>query len=154
MKKLLKRVWAFIAGVFNRLEDETKKLVPVAINVVQGLKAVMDSPVDDILLSIVKAAIPGDADDLLIDRIKSVVEKYIPLVLTDLKMVGSIAGIEDQNKQLQAILDQFKLSSDETKNIFYHGLSCLILEKLSDGKLSWSDSIAIGEYYYQNISKK
>ncbi len=154
MKKLLKRVWAFIAGVFNRLEDETKKLVPVAINVVQGIKNVMDSPVDDVILTIIETAIPGEADDILIEKIKNVVKEWIPKILMDLKMVESIANIQDQNEQLKAILAQFKLSSDETKNIFYHGLSCLILEKLADGELSWSDTIAINEYYYKNYVKK
>lgn len=154
MKKLLQKIWNAIRLVFNKADEGTKRLVPIAINVVQGLKSVMDSPVDDILLSIIKAAIPGDADDILIDRITVVVREYLPKVLLDLKMVESIANIEDQNEQLKAILEQFKLSSDETKNIFYHGMSCLILEKLSDGELSWSDAIAISEYYYQNIAKK
>lgn len=154
MKKLLEKIWSTIKLVFNKAGEETRKLVPVAINVVQGLKSVMDSPVDDVILSIVKAAIPGDADDILIDKITSVVKEYLPKVLLDLKIVDAIANIEDQNEQLKAILAQFKLSSDETKNIVFHGLSCLILEKLADGKLSWSDSIAISEYYYQNIAKK
>lgn len=148
------RVLKFLAGLWRGLGNETKKLVPVAIAVVQGVKKVMDSPVDDVLLAIIKNAIPGNADDVLIDKIKTVVETWVPKVLLELKMVESIANIENQNEQLKAILAELKLSSDETKNIVYHGLSSLILEKLSDGELSWSDSIAIGEYYYKNIAKK
>jgi len=148
------RVLRFLAGLWKGLASETKKLVPVAIGVVQAIKMVMDSPVDDVILAIIKKAIPGDADDALIDKIKGVVETWVPKVLLELKMIESIANIEDQNEQLKAILAELKLSSDETKNIVYHGLSSLILEKLSDGKLSWSDSIAIGEYYYTNIVKK
>ena len=150
----LGKIFRAIGKLFEGLRAETKRLVPIAINIVEGIKKVMDSPVDDIILAIVEGAIPGDADDILINKIKSVVEIWLPKILLELKMIESIANIEDRNAQLQAVLDQLKLSSDETKAIIYHGLASLILEKLSDGKLSWSDAIAIGEYYYQNISKK
>lgn len=143
-----------IAGLFNKLKAETKKLIPVAIAVVQGLKEAMDSPVDDILALIIKKAIPGDADDLLIDKITETVKAWLPKILLEMKMIESIVNIEDQNAQLQAILAEIKLNSDESKNILFHGIASLILEKLADGKLSWGDSIAISEYYYQNFVKK
>ena len=151
---LVGRILRAIGSIFNGLKSEVKKLVPVAVAVVQGIKSAMDTPVDDILLAIIKTAIPGDADDILIDKIKKVVETWVPKVLLELRMVESIANIEDQNEQLKAILAELKLSSNETQNIVYHGLCSLILEKLSDGELSWSESIAVGEYYYKNIAKK
>lgn len=154
MGTIIGNIFRSIARLFNKLKSEVKKLVPIAINIVEGIKSVMDSPVDDILATIIKNAIPGDADDILIDKITKVVKEWIPKVLIELKMVESVAGIDDQNEQLKAILSQFKLSSDETQNIFYHGLCSLILEKLSDGKLSWSDSIIISEYYFRNVAKK
>jgi len=77
----------------------------------------------------------------------------LPGVLLDLKLVNSIANIEDPNEKLKAVLAQFKLSSNDTKNIVYHGLAALAIEKLSDGKLSWSDAVALSEYYYKNVMK-
>lgn len=150
---LLAKLWSWVGSLFNSLEKKTKELIPVAIKVVQGIKDVMDSPVDDIVASVVKAAIPGNADDVLIDKIQGTVKEWLPKILLELTLVEGIANIENQNDQLQAILDKIKLSSDESKNILYHGLSSLILEKLSDGKLSWSDSTAIAEYYYKNFIK-
>lgn len=143
--------WA--GKLFKGLSYKTKQLVPIAIAVVEGIKAVMDSPVDDIILFVIKRAIPGNADDILIDKIQSVVKEWLPKILLELKKVDSIAGIEDQNEQLKAILAEFKLSSDESQNIFYHGFCSLILEKLSDGKITWSESLLISEYYFQNIYK-
>src|ERR1700749_3829927 len=102
--KLLRRIWATIAGLFHNLDDELKKLVPVAINVVEGIKAVMDSPVADVLETIIKKAIPGDADDVLIDKITATIKTWIPKVLLELNMVNSIANIQDTNEQLNAIL--------------------------------------------------
>jgi hypothetical protein len=152
MKKFLKKIWEAVKVVYEKLVGTTQKLVPVAINVVEGIKKVMDSPVDDIILGIIAAAIPGDADDKLIEKISLTVQKWIPKILLELKLVDSIAHITDPNEQLKAILAQLKLSSSETQNIIYHGMASLILEKLSDGKISWTDAVAISEYYYTNFT--
>lgn len=154
MKKFLKKIWATIKLFYDSLVGNTRKYIPVAINIVEAIKSVMDTPVDDILAEILKRVIPGNADDVLIDKIRSVVEKWLPKILLELKLVDSISSIEDPNEQLKAILAQLKLSSQETQNMLYHGLASLILEKLSDGELSWSDAVAISEYYYINFKKK
>lgn len=140
-----------IGMLFQSLRKETKRMVPIAIAVVEGLKKVMDSPVDDVVLTIVKAAIPGTADDALIDKVQAVVKEWLPKVLLELYRTNEIAQIESENDQLNAVLAQFKLSSDATKNIVYHGLCSLILEKLADGKIDWSDSVVISEYYFKNF---
>lgn len=147
--RLIRRIGMF----FQSLRKETKRMVPIAINVVEGLKKVIDSPVDDVILTVVKSAIPGTADDILIDKIQGVVKEWLPKVLFELYKVDTITQLSDQNDQLHAILAQFKLSSDESKNIFYHGFCSLILEKLSDGKIDWSDSVVISEYYFRNFMK-
>lgn len=153
LRKFIHKLWLGIRKIFDGLEHELKILVPVAIKIVEGVKLVMNSPVDDVLGAIVKSAIPGDADDKLIDKIRSTVNQWIPKVLLELNMVQVVADMTDVNQQLQAILDKLKLSSDETRNVFYHGLGSLILEKLSDGKFSWSDAVAVSEYYYQHEFK-
>ena len=66
-------------------------------------------------------------------------------------MISSIAGMTDPNQQLNAIFANLKLSSDETKAIVYRGLAALILQKLSDGKLTLAEAGDIAEYYYQNV---
>jgi hypothetical protein len=114
----------------------------------------MDSPVDDVILGIIKGAIPGDADDKVIDKVKSVVEKWLPKVLLELQVIDAVSGMDNVNDQLNAILAKIKLASNETQNIIWHGLASLILEKLSDGEISWADSVAISEYAFQNIINK
>ena len=153
MKKFLQSVLAFIKNAFAKVDDATKKLLPVVINVVQALKAVMDSPYEDVISSIIKGLIPGTADDVLIGKIEDLLRKYLPTVLLDIQMVNSIANITDLTEQLKAILDQFKLSPDDLKNKAYHDLSTLLLYDLADGKLTWSEAVTAGEFYYQNIYK-
>ena len=154
MKKFLKRIWEYIKDLYEGLIRTTKKYVPLAIKIVDSIKKVMDSPVDDIILGIISNTIPGETDDKLIAKVKAVVEEWVPKILLELKIVESISNIEGTNAQLQAILDELKKLSPETQAIVWHGLASLILEKLSDGELSWADSVAIAEYYYQNIHNK
>lgn len=154
MKKFLQKLWAGIVDLYDRLVGNTKKVIPLAINIVEAIKKVMDSPVDDVILEIIRLAIPGDADDKMIDKVKDLVEKWLPEILLRLKLADSIAGIEDKNEQLKAILGQLKLSPDAVKNVYYHSLASLILEKLSDGKIQWADAVAIAEYAYQHLIVK
>lgn len=145
LKSFLNKLWKGIAKVFEGVRAEAKKSVHIAVLVVQGVKKVMDNPVTDVITAI----IPGEADD----KAKDVIRKWLPKILLELSMVEAVTGIEDPNEQLNAILAKIKLSSDETKNIFYHGLASLIVEKLSDGDFSWSDSVAVAEYYYSHHVK-
>ena len=154
LKTFLKKIWNAISSLFEKLEDEAKVLVPIAINVVEAIKNFELSTSADVIEYVVTSAIPGDADDLAVSKGRDILRLWLPKILLELNLVNSIANIEDTNEQLIAILAQLKMSSDETQNIIYHGLSSLIIEKLSDGKFSWSDAIAISEYYYINVVKK
>jgi len=152
--KVLKKLWSWIEKVFNGLNAKTKELVPVAINVVQAIKDFELSGTADVIEFVVTKAIPGDADDKAIIAGRAIVRKWLPKILLELQLVEVAANTDDLNEKLQLILQRLKLSSDETQNIVYHGIASLIVEKLSDGELSWSDAIAISEYYYKNILKK
>lgn len=152
--KVLKKLWSWVEKVFNGLNAKTKELVPVAINVVQAIKDFELSGSADFIEFVVTKAIPGDADDKAIKVARSIIRKWLPKILIELQLVEVAANTDDLNEKLQLILTRLKLSSDETQNIVYHGIASLIIEKLSDGDLSWSDSIAISEYYYKNILKK
>jgi hypothetical protein len=139
----LKKLWESIKNLFTGLEVKSKVWVHVAVDVVQALKAIMDTPVPDVLTAI----IPGNIDDKAKDKIR----EWIPKILLQLNMIEAIADMTNVNDQLNAILAKMKLSSDEAKNIVWHGLASLIIEKLSDGKFSWADAIAVSQYYYDHI---
>lgn len=139
----LRKLWDGIKSLFQGLRIKSKVWVHLAIIVMQNIKTVMDSPVPDVLTSI----IPGGADDAIKEKIRL----WIPKVMLELNMIDAIANIEDPNDQMNAILARIKLSSQETKNIFWHGLGSLLIEKFSDGKFSWADSVAVAQYYYDHI---
>lgn len=154
LKTLLATIWAFVANLWKKIDQYVGLITPIAIRVVDALKSINESFTGDIIEMLISKAIPGTADDLLIRRIRVKLKTILPKILLQLNMAESIAGITDPNEQLKAIILKINMSSDEAKNAYYHSLSVMILQRLADGKLSWSESVQIAEYYYTNIYKK
>lgn len=153
LKKFLARIWAFIAALWKQVDALVEKVAPIAINIVDQVKKINESTTGDIIEMIITAVIPGNADEKVIKAIREKLKEILPKVLLGLNMSEAIAQIEDPNEQLKAIILRINMSPDEQKNAYYHTLSVMILNAVSDGKLSWSESILIAEYYYINIHK-
>jgi len=154
IKKLLSVVWVFIVGLWNKVDALVEKATPIAIKIVNEIKKVNESTPGDIIDMILSKAIPGTADDAAIDIIRAKLREILPNVILALNMSESIAKIEDPNEQLKAILVAINMSSDQAKNAYYHSFCAMIIQALSDGKLTWSESVQLGEYYYSYLYKK
>lgn len=151
MKTFLKKFWNTIKSLFNKVDEGTKKLLPVCIGIANGFKAVLDSPVDDIALAIVSTQFPAYSP--MFSKGLESVKKNLPNVILTMDMVNIVAHIEDENERLKKIVELFKLSDDQTKDKAYHDLCFLVLTDLSDGKLTWIEASALSQYYYDNIYK-
>ena len=154
MKKVLKKIWNWVKDLYDGLVGSTKKYVPIAIKIVEGIKKVMDTPVDDIALAIVTTAIPGDADDKLVKKVKEFVELNLPKFLVELKIINEISNYPDLNSQLQGIITELKKLSPTAQAALWHTFASLAIEKLSDGECTWSDAVVLAEWYYNNIYKE
>lgn len=136
---------AKIKWLYEKMLDETKEYIPVAINVVEGIIKVMDSPVDDILLGIIVAAMPNKLTGAKLFILKDKIEQALPKILIELNMVEAIANIEDTNDQLKAVLEALKVSTEDTKAEKYNIIATKLLVILSDNKISWSEAIVFTE---------
>lgn len=154
LKLFFARMWAFLVNLFNKVDKLVEKVAPVAINIVEEIKKINESTTGDIIELILSKAIPGIKDDILIATIRARLKEILPKLLLQMNIANSISQIEDPNEQLKAIINAINMSPDETKNMYYHGLCTLILQSLSDGKLTWSESVQVAEYYYVHIYKK
>lgn len=152
MKKFFLKILGFIKKAFNALKDETKQYLPIAIKIVETLKKIMDSPVDDIILTVVEVIIPNIPSDK-VNIIKAKIEEALPKILIELNLINTIANIDNVNDQLQAILDALKVSTDDTKAEKYHILATKLLMILGDGKITWSEAVIFTEWYYQTYVK-
>jgi hypothetical protein len=153
MGKLLRKIWRFIENLFSRVEEEVERYVPIAVNIVEGVKRTVESDQFISVTEIVKFAIPGDTDDKIIDKVLEITKKYISKIALQLRIVESITDIEDVNEQMIAVVNALKNANDEQKNDYWHELSAFILRKLADGKISLGEAGSIAEYHYQNYVK-
>jgi hypothetical protein len=151
MKNFLQTILAKVKNFFTKAEDKTKAITLIAIKLTEAVKVVWDSPVKDVGLSLVKMAIPGTADDVLIDKLAGIVDKFLPTSLLTLKMVNSIANIEDKNEQFITILKLFKLSGDIEKNAAYHDFCSKVIYALADGKLTWAECVYLAQSGYEDF---
>ena len=145
----LKKVWAGIEKAWNKLNDEVKELVPVAIQVTNAIKEVVKEgsftgSLIDVILAKIK--LPGDVDE----KALALIRKWVPELLTKLVIVNNINDIEDPEDQLKAIIDEIKLFNDDQKEIFWDGFAKKFLEYASDGKITRDEVGYLVKWYFDN----
>ncbi len=73
----------FVAKLFTKIPDEVKEKVSLAVQIVQNIKAFIDSPAADILTAI----IPSEVDD----NIKIWLRKVLPIILEKYNVINQSA---------------------------------------------------------------
>ena len=148
------KVKAFVLNIIDKADELVERIAPVAINVVEEIKKINETTTGDIIELIISKAIKGKADDLAIKAIREQLRKRLPEVLEIMRLSMNIAKVDDANLQVKMILDAINMSPDAVKNAHYHAFCSLVIEKISDGNLTWGESVIIAQYYYDNLYKK
>ena len=145
----LKKVWKAVSKAWEKLEEETQKLVPVAITVTNALKDIVKdgSFTGEILEGILaKIKIKGDIDE----KALALVRKWLPEILTKLVIVKNISELSTTEQQLSAIIDEIRLYNDDQKELFWDGFAKKFLEYASDGKIDKHEVGYLVKWYYDN----
>ena len=148
----LKKVWAGISKAWEKLSDEVRVLVPVAIQVTNAIKEVVkEGSFTGSLIDVVLAKIklPGDIDEKLL----ALVRKWVPEILMKLVIVKNINEIGDPELQLAAIIDEIKLFNDDQKELFWDGFAKKFIEYAADGKITKDEIGYLVKWYYDNKFK-
>ena len=153
LKALFLKIKLFIVQLYSKADELIERIVPVAINVVEQIKQVNDSTTGDIIELIISKAIKSDADDLIIRNLRAKLREKLPEVLEIMRLSMNIAKVDDKNLQVKMIIDAINFSPDEIKNQRYHDFCAFVLVKISDGKLTWGESVKIAEEYYEKFKK-
>ena len=147
LKKFFQRIWDSIENFFQGLLPELKDAIAIGVTVVDNMKKVMENPVVDVLTAI----IPGDLDDQIKNRLRAL----LPKILVDLRLASECSELSDPNeivkcaiKTLQQIGGDF--ISDSAKKNFYDSIAVLVAQVAADGKLSWDDSKYVIKWYYDH----
>ena len=152
-KSLFLKTKLFIIQIWDKADELVERIAPVAINVVEQIKNINESSTGVIIELIISKAIKGNADDLVIKTIREQLRKRLPEVLEIMRLSMNIAKVDDANLKVKLILDAINMSPDAVKNAHYHAFCSLVIEKISDGNLTWGESVIIAQYYYDNIYK-
>ena len=153
IKIILLKVKAFVLNIFDKADELVERIVPVAINVVEQIKTINETTTGDIIELIITKAIKGEADDLIIRNLRVKLKEKLPEVIEVMRLALNIAKVDDKNLQAKMVLDAINFSPDQIKNAHYHTFCSMLIESVSDGKLTWGESVIIAQYYYDNIYK-
>lgn len=153
IKVIFLKVKASILNIWDRADEFVEHIAPIAVNVVEQIKLVNDTTAGDIIELIITKAIKGQADDIIVNQIRAKLKVKLPEVIEVMRLALSIAKVDDKNIQAKMVLDAINLSPDQIKNAHYHVFCSMLIESVSDGKLTWSESVMIAEYYYNKIYK-
>lgn len=153
IKVIFLKVKAFILNIWDRADGLVDVIAPVAINVVEQIKTINESTTGDIIELIISKAIKGQADDIIIHQLREKLKEKLPEVIEIMRLAMNIASVEDKNLQAKMVIDAINFSPEQVKNAHYHTFCSMLIESVSDGKLTWSESVMIAEYYYNKIYK-
>lgn len=148
MKKFLKKIGEWIAKLFGNILPEVQKAIKLGVTITEAIKTFdTNNPfAADILTQI----IPGDLDEKIKDKIR----EELPKIMVELKLVDATLGLTDPDEILIAATKVIQQLEGDYSSAFLHNLSILISQVAADGKLNWSDSIILVEWYYKNYGKQ
>ena len=145
----LKKVWKAVSKAWNKLEDEVKEMVPVAIKVTNAIKEIVEdgSFTGELIEAVIaKIKIKGDIDE----KALALIRKWVPEILTRLIIVKNISEMSTTEAQLSAIIDEIKVYNNDQKELFWDGFAKKFLEYASDGKIDKNEVAYLVKWYYDN----
>jgi hypothetical protein len=145
IKSFITKLWSAIRSLFNSFPEELKSAVQIGIAVTENIKHFVDSPLADILTTI----IPGKIDD----KIKDALRAGLPAILTNLRLADNCGELHNPQEITNCAIKVLQGLEDKTQSAFLHSISVLVARVAADGKLSWSDGVCILEWYYQKKYK-
>ena len=145
-------IW--ITNTLNSVDNEAKVLLPIAIDIVEGIKKVMDNPATDMGIAIAESVLNNPAATAVTNKIHGFLDTWLPVILLKLQKAEDIANIPDLQGQLKAALSELKFSSDTAKQMFWNDFAGLALSELTTGKMTLQQGKVLVESYYQTYIKK
>ncbi len=145
LNTFLKKIWNQIEVLFGGLPSEIKAALQIGITITENIKNFVDSPIVDILTSI----IPGNIDDVIKDKLRA----SLPVLLTELKLVESSLSLTQPDLIVKAAIAVIQTMDKNIKPGILHQLSILMAQVAADGKLSWSDGVLLSQWYYEHKFK-
>lgn len=145
--KWIKKFTAWLKTFFAKVDDQIKIILPIGISVVDKIKTFVDSPVADVVTTI----IPGEFDD----RLKNILRAFLPTALLNLRNWKELDDIKDQEEKLKAIILEIGVGTGiltkEERNDLKTRLAAQINAELSGAELNEVKLYTLGAYLHPEL---
>lgn len=147
MKKLINKLNFFIRTLFDKAYKVAKANSVIAVRVTQMLKTVVESPFMDIVTDI----IPIDYDD----EILYILRREIPKVAMKVAIFSNIVQESDKSADaVEKIILYLKGLNPQGRLGFWVTFAGELNIALSDGKLTFNESVILTQLAYNELYKK
>jgi len=138
---IFSKIGNWISGLFKKASDALEDTVlPIAINVTNALKAIVDTDTPDII-----GHVAGAAGAQFEDKLRSILTDVVP----KLQLAQQFKG-QDPNVILAGILKLVGNSDVLTKSAFWIEFSGMVAHAFEDGKIDLGEAMALAKYFYEN----
>lgn len=142
----MRKISQFLKKLFARTKYLIQKYVKPSIEVVELLKAAIESPAVPILTAI----IPGKIDDAIAGELRWL----LPEVLKVLGYADECINSKNGDTVLQCAIAKIRLLSDPARKAAWHSIAAYLSQALADGKLTWSEAVHLAEMTYNEAKGK
>lgn len=134
-------LWRWLDSLFSKVKTLAKRFIVPSVAIVEGI----DRAVNSNLAPVITALIPGTWDDQIVQKAK----KHLPTVLQVLRISENCLQKTDPDEILKCAIEALKTYTKEGRGAAYHNIAALLSVYLSDGKLTWRESLHLAEEIYQ-----
>jgi len=161
MKNILKSIAGFFAGIYQavvkggdptivKLPDSmaiTPELIDHCINTVNIIKRIVNNPV---------AILITDLTPIQLDNnIRLKIAEALPAILAGLTFEkDALTNASDNNVLVNDLLSKVRLADDADKDALYHALTARLIMIVSDGTVTWSETVGMLEIYFKQLFGK
>lgn len=131
------KFFSWVKGLLSKVTPEVKSFVEIGIKLVENIKNYADNPAIDVLTAI----IPTDIDDKVVAAIRAV----LPKLLAELQFIDTALT----NDEIVQFIDKLQTAGDDAIDIFTHGISSVINNKITDEIGSISQAFLTTEIVYR-----
>lgn len=142
----MKKILRFLGRIFRSLKALTEKWVHPAVDTVENIKRLVDSPIVDIATGI----IPGDLDN----RIITVLRAKLPEVLQVLQLSEKCLSLQKFDEIVLCAVDELKKRNPDGRAAAYHSIAAMLAHYASDGKITWSEAVMLAEMVFKQKNQQ
>lgn len=145
IESILEATISSIKNFIEKILPSSKKLLDLALIIVNGIKTFADSSVTDIITVL----IPGDVDD----HIKELIRKKLPAIMIDLKLASSEANKVPEEIVKDGIASVQSMSVN-VKSVTLQSIWQLLSNEITQSGINLTNLQKIGQTYYEQSKAK